>query len=115
MSNPVTMERVAIFKEIHDERERQDAKWGEQNWPIRDEDDRSFYAEQAYKWRKVCDGLAERKRLTWFHIAIEEFFESFDEVEPAKQRAELIQCIAVLESAVECIDRKASRPEAPHA
>lgn len=99
-------DRLSIFREIHDERERQDAKWGEQDWPVRDENDRSFYAEQAYKWRKICDAKTELGRLTWFHIAIEEFFEAFDESDPKKQREELKQCAAVLVSAIECIDRK---------
>jgi hypothetical protein len=39
--------RWPIFREIDVERERQDAKWGEQNHPIRDEFQDAFYKEQA--------------------------------------------------------------------
>jgi hypothetical protein len=103
--NTGTGKRRAIFAELHAERNRQDAKWGEQNHPVRKAEDAAWYKEHADKWRILCDILADRGKVTWFNIAIEEFFEAFAEDTPEGQRAELVQAAAVLVSIIECIDR----------
>jgi HSP90 family molecular chaperone len=99
------VQRIIAFQDIHNERKRQDAKWGEQNHPIRHEEDDQFYKEMAAKWRELCDMKAASGELTWFEIAMEEFFEAFAERDGVKQRRELVQCAAVLIAMIECIDR----------
>ncbi len=101
--------RLGIFTEIVNERRQQDAKWGEQNHPIREEHERAiaFYKEEAETFRKICDLKARGNRLTWYDIIIEEFFEAFAEDTPEGQRAELVQMVAVGVAMIECIDRRA--------
>lgn len=98
--------QIVVFEDIHKERARQDAKWGEQNHPIVSDADRVFSEGMAIKTRAICDEAAELGVCTWYDIAREEFFEAFAESDPAKQRKELIECAAVLVAAAECIDRK---------
>jgi hypothetical protein len=100
------MSRESIFEEIHQERDRQDMKWGEQNHPIRVESDAIYFIDQARLCRQVCDYEARNGTLTWYHILIEEFFEAFAEGEALKQRYELVQVAAVAIAMIECIDRK---------
>jgi hypothetical protein len=100
--------RLGIFSEIKAERARQDAKWGEQNHPMRREDENAikFFKTMSAQTRELCDALEFLKKVTWYDILIEEVFEVFDEGSPAKQRDELVQVIAVGVAMIECIDRK---------
>jgi hypothetical protein len=100
--------RTGIFSEIQAERVRQDGKWGEQNHPIRREDEESirFYEGMASRARDLCDAFAFLGKNTWYDILIEEVFEVFAESDPAKQREELVQVVAVGVAMIECIDRK---------
>jgi len=97
-----------IFAEIAEERRRQDAKWGIQNHPVRDDRESPWLQEQAETYRKICDIKAHEKRLTWYDIIIEEMFEAFAEDTPESQRAELVQMVAVGHAIIECIDRRAA-------
>jgi hypothetical protein len=99
--------RAAIFAEITAERERQDAKWGEQNHPVVDLATAlglKFFRDQA---RETCELHAERGSCTWYDILKEEFYEAFAESDPARQREELVQVAAVAVEIIECIDRHA--------
>ena len=101
----MTEKRISLFAEIHLERERQDAKWGEQNHPIRPEKLHNYFKAVAVLSRASCDRAAEDGTVTWYHILREEFFEVMAESTPEKQRQELIQMIAVGVSMGENIDR----------
>jgi hypothetical protein len=103
------MIRADIFAEIHAERERQDAKWGEQNHPIMEDDEAKFSKFIAPKVKEICDMAAELGENTWFKILREEFFEAFAEDTAEGQRYELVQVAAVVVSMIECIDRNASK------
>lgn len=99
--------RVEIFAQVSEERERQDRKWGKQDHPIRDEGTARYLRDAADAYRTTCDARAAAGCLTWFNIAIEEFFEAFAEDADPERREEFIQAIAVLVSIVEQgIDRK---------
>lgn len=89
-----------VVDEVHDERESQDAKWGEQNHPDGTSDS---YALNAHVARENYE-LAEK--LTWRHILTEEFYEALAETDPVKLRAELIQVAAVAVAWIEAIDRR---------
>ena len=106
ITNCLTTNRVKIFQEIHEERGRQDQKWGQQNHPIRREDDADWYKQMSESYKGVCDAAATIKNLTWFDIAIEEFFEVFAEDTAEGQRHELLHVLGVMEAMVECIDRR---------
>jgi hypothetical protein len=97
--------RIAIFNEVHAERERQDEKWGEQNHPIRRYSEAAFFRYEHDVAKKCCDNRASEGSLSWYDILREEFWEVFAEFEPEKQRAELVQVAAVAISMIECIDR----------
>lgn len=95
---------AGILAEIVAERERQDARWGEQNHPdgtggiqsrmLRDE------AQQT------CQAAAERGAVTWLHIADEEHCEALAESDPVRLRAELVQGAAVYVAWIAAIDRR---------
>ena len=124
---------VDVLCEIAAERERQDAKWGEQNHPdgtgcytvrsgpeaLRDDTIgyvRSCRAEDA---KASVEEAVRDRRLTYRHILGEEWREAQAEHDPARLRAELVQVAAVAVAWVEKIDRHAriatipTPPESP--
>lgn len=97
-----------VLEEVYLERERQDAKWGEQNHPDYtgiSEVDR-MAADAA---RKMCDEAFKSGVGAWRYILLEEVLEAFAESDPARLRAELIQVAAVAIAWVECIDRRGGK------
>lgn len=106
-----------VLTEVHAERIRQDAKWGEQNhptlWPAGATHER--YRELADDWKKRNDdrvrvanaaGLPSDRNSAWDGVLLEEVFEALAESDPAKRRAELVQVVAVGVAMVEQIDRE---------
>lgn len=102
MSYPTFLSSVE--RELRDEREAQDAKWGEQNHP--DGTGLHYLKAEADKARHICDYAFEHQRGTWRHILAEEVAEAFAEKDPDKLRAELIQVAAVAQQWVAAIDRR---------
>jgi hypothetical protein len=113
------MDRVdrtdAVLVEVLDERARQDAKFGEQNWP--DGTGPSipwplFVGDgtaAANRARERCDQRAKDGSLTFRDIAVEEIAEAFAEDKPARLRTELVQSAAMLVAWIEAIDRRAAQ------
>lgn len=100
-----------VLYEIFCERQRQVAKWGEQNHPSIDRSAGSpTQAERDHAMRlarEECDRAAAEGRVTWEHIAKEEFKEALATMTTSELRAELVQTTAVLVAWIECIDRNA--------
>jgi len=92
-----------IIREIGVERRRQDEKWGEQNHP---DGTSGEWETHANYFRRSADAAAKDGKLTWLHILIEEVYEAFAEVDPARLRVELIQVAAVAAAWAEAIDRR---------
>lgn len=92
-----------VLAAINDEREAQNAKWGEQNHP---DGTGPHYKAFADFQRELTDLADKTGVLTWKHILAEEFFEALAEEDEAKLRAELIQVAAVATAWVEAIDRR---------
>lgn len=117
-----------IALEVLAERDRQDAKWGEQNHPDGTGPDTlplgDFSWRRAYQDGKahtldgtsaktlaacateVTDVAAKQGHVTWADILTEEHFEALAEADPVKLRAELIQVAAVAIQWVAAIDRR---------
>lgn len=93
-----------VVAEIHQERLRQDAKWGEQNHP--DGTGGPELEQMAGYWRAKCNTDHGRGEGTWLSILLEEVFEALAESDPVKLRAELIQVGAVCAAWAESIDRR---------
>ena len=122
MSYPTFLDPVE--REVRDELERQNAKWGEQNHPDYDPHDvvpvaQHNYAFQADRWKQVnkyrADGVcsarlapADNPCTAWDGILLEEVYEALAEKDPAKRRAELIQVAAVAQQWAAAIDRRES-------
>ena len=105
----VPIDRYWIFGEIDVERKNQTAKWGEQDWPmLRDDVELAYYKYQLEMQRKRAKELEETENWTWMDILCEEVLEAATETDPARQREELIQVLAVGVQIVEAIDRKAN-------
>lgn len=101
------MSVVRVVCDVLNERQRQDAKWGEQNHPDGTGDDGwAGVGEIANCARNACDHAFATGGGTWRHIAMEEVAEAFAESDPAKLRVELVQAAAVLVAWVEAIDRR---------
>jgi len=107
--------RRPVLEEVGDERERQDAKWGEQNhpdgtgplvrWvtPSLDATMAAWVREARYR----CESRTRRGVVTYLDILAEEFFEAAAEADKARLREELIQVAAVAVAWVEKLDREA--------
>lgn len=111
-----------VLAEVHGERVRQEAKWGEQNHPDGTGDGAAFLRGSAvpkphervavtmgtlaFAARGVTDGAASRGEVTWADILLEEVFEALAEDDPARVRAELVQVAAVAAQWVSAIDRR---------
>lgn len=108
MKNPIFA--IPVLNEVLAERERQDAKLGEQNWPSETEA-REFLSFQASaELAKLSyDYARETGRLSWRHILLEEVYEALAEEDPVKRRAELVQVAAVAIAEIECIDRRGGK------
>lgn len=86
------------------ERERQDAKWGQQNH----RNGTGYNFENAREsYRNACQTAFTEGVGTWADVWLEEVFEALAETNPEKLREELIQAAAVAVAWVEAIDRRA--------
>jgi hypothetical protein len=103
---------AAVLAEVQAERDRQDARWGEQNHPDGTGPDIDFLGTpldiHVAAFRRSCQDAAAAGKPTWFGISLEEDFEAYAERDPAMLRAELIQSIAVKVAWVQAIDRRTS-------
>ncbi|MEU5939389.1 hypothetical protein ABZ807_09380 [Micromonospora sp. NPDC047548] len=93
-----------VLEEIRAERQRQDAKWGEQNHP--DGTGGPVMRREADEMRARCQFLAGLGAVDWRAILLEEAYEAMAEDDPVKLRAELLQVAAVAVAWVEAIDRR---------
>jgi len=109
------MSKQLIFDQVSEELDRQLVKWGVQDHPCFDPLLTSPTAVKRNVWyempteerAKFLCQLAEKKgNLSWTHILVEEVAEAIAEPDESKRRVELIQCIAVLVSWIESIDRR---------
>lgn len=94
-----------ILADIVNERERQDAKWGEQNHP--DGTGSESDKQSALLMKDVVNGEASLNQSNWANILMEEILEAYAETDPALLRKELIQSAAVIVAWIEAIDRRA--------
>lgn len=92
-----------VLAEIAAERERQDAKWGEQN---HHDGTGPGYKTAADSARAECDQAAALGLVTYRHILTEEVQEAFAETDPARLRAELVQVAAVAVAWIQKLDRE---------
>lgn len=113
--------RARVLHDVHDERERQDAKFG------RDRDHALTYGgfegrptdlcaayglPTADAAKARCDAAMKLKRVTYGHILVEEVCEFFDAAaggDVAEVRKGLVQVVAVGVAMVEALDRAARR------
>ncbi len=95
----------AVLAEVLAERERQHAKWGEQNLP--DGTHSGPWGQHMRDYaRRDCEVAAKLGKCTWALILNEEVKEAFAETDKARLRAELLQVAAVAVQWVEAIDRR---------
>lgn len=104
-----------IFKEIKEERERQDNKWGVQNHPILDPVLIDRYSQRMCeeyeiptenRARQLVDFHSMKGDLTYFHILIEEISEIASSGRDYNNlRTEMIQAASVLIAMIESLDR----------
>jgi hypothetical protein len=93
-----------VLAEIQAERERQDAKFGEQNHP--DGTGLPIYQHSARRYRDAADRNAAAGVLAWRDVLLEEVHEALAESDPARLRAELVQVAAVATAWIAAIDRR---------
>lgn len=96
---------VNVLGEVHQERYRQEEKWGQQNHP--DGTGRLGDVERAFDARLRCQQNSPDND-NWRDILDEEVKEAFAEYHPDQIRAELVQVAAVAVAWIEAIDRRAS-------
>jgi hypothetical protein len=96
---------VDVINEVGRERERQHAKWGEQNFPICDEVKKREALQKVDDMKALVDKAAEENSLTFDMIFEEEHLESLSADTLEDQLTEWIQVAAVAVQIVERIDR----------
>jgi hypothetical protein len=106
---------ASVLDEVAAERERQNAKWGEQNHPNGTGPDEvswtalmsksKTYGMLATRAKQTTDDNAKVGLVTFADILLEEVFEAMAEEDQDKLRTELIQVAAVATQWVEAIDR----------
>lgn len=104
-----------VLKEVQAERDRQEAKWGEQNHADGTGPDHFFLgkglgAPATFEYLRdrateITDYHAKIGRITYTDIFLEEVFEAVAETDQDKLREELIQVAAVAVAWVQKIDR----------
>ncbi len=94
---------LSVLDEVRDERFRQHAKWGEQNFP---DGTCETHIPFMLKAKQAAEKAFDAGKLTFRHLLAEEAMEAFCEEDPAKLRAELIQVAAVAVQWIEAIDRR---------
>ncbi|MGB1373621.1 MAG: hypothetical protein ACPG6R_10905 [Aequoribacter sp.] len=111
-------ETRSVLVEVHDERRRQDEKWGEQNHPIVEPSgDAGLYLSYLVSGlsggelmsdaaKRECEKMTADGSLAWADILLEEVCELLDETDPVKRRYEMIQAAAVLVAMIESEDRR---------
>jgi hypothetical protein len=118
----VSLATADVLCEVAAERERQDAKWGQQDHPDGTGDWDSYARKRSDHLKEIregkasvakaaCDVAAAEGRLTYRHILDEEVCEAFAEDDAAALRRELLQVAAVAVAWVEKIDRSQKAPE----
>jgi len=105
----------SVLKEVAAERERQEAKWGQQNHhdgtgPLTlflgaRVPEEHTYADIRKRATDLIDWNSSAGRLSYADIFVEEVFEALAESDQNRLREELIQCAAVAVAWVEKIDR----------
>lgn len=104
-----------IFVEIDEERSKQDAKWGEQNYPVAEIVDTDFDGGAGLRAMKergakhTCEMRKKSGKLSWFDICQEELCESNGAEDDEHAREELIQLAACCVATIECIDRRTAK------
>ena len=111
-----------IFEEIKLERQKQNAKWGEQNHPCLDEtllkrngsctSERMcehFEIPSENRAKFLCENSFKKGEGTYAHIAIEELSEAISSFDINNRRTELIQLTAVCVAWIEKIDRELNK------
>lgn len=96
-----------VLGEIYAERERQDARWGEQNHP--NGTGGHSFRDAADSWRRINDDNATKGTPNHAAILLEEVFEAVAEDDVARLREELIQVAAVACCWIEKLDREAKK------
>lgn len=117
----VSPSRVRVLVDVHDERERQDRKFGrDRNHPLaysgfrgRPQDLCAAYGlPSAQDAQARCDAAMKAGRVTYGHILVEEVCEVFEaaaEGDMVAVRKELVQVVAVGVAAIEALDRAEGR------
>ena len=95
---------VNALADVADERNRQDARWGEQNHP--DGTGGAVSEALADMAKADYERAAATGAMTWELVLWEEVAEALAETDPARLREELIQVAAVAVAWAECIDRR---------
>jgi hypothetical protein len=110
---PQTPGLAAHMAEVDAERQRQLARWGDQRHPdlFGDESDRAarraVFEDQARRHRLRNDHAAAGS-VDWTGILLEEVHEALAEADPARLRAELVQCAAVIQAWLWDLDNRQS-------
>jgi hypothetical protein len=101
-------EADSVLHEVHDERVRQEQKWGQQNhpWVNTPVHGVKWYRVNNQAWAKeIVDTLARQDMLDYVGIITEEYYEALEAPTIEEARVELVQLAACCVAAIESIDR----------
>lgn len=93
-----------VLEEVRAERERQDARFGVQDWPSWTTS--AIDAREVHIVRDMYGWAVEEGRLTWREILDEEVAEVYAARTDEEKRRELVQVAAVAVAEIQAIDRR---------
>ncbi|GLY55369.1 hypothetical protein [Lentzea sp. NBRC 102530] len=94
------------LKQVHEERARQDARWGEQNHPYRSPLTGLDWCRDSVEYWQAANAVrVEIGQLAWDGILLEEVFEALAEQDSDRRIEELTQVAAVAVAMIEAIKR----------
>jgi hypothetical protein len=97
---------INVASEIVAERERQEVKWGQRDYPDGTGGPEAEVVADLLKRLCKAAGFRDGAGDTWLKILAEEVGEAFAETDLSALRAELVECAAVCAAWVEAIDRR---------
>lgn len=84
-----------LLRAVAAERERQDTKFGPQDYPLINPVHRSVYASTAESWKRTNDGRISAGTRTGDGVLLEEVYEAISAATPGQTVEELVQVAAV--------------------
>ena len=92
-----------IIKKVNQEIEKQNTKWGEQNYIFETENKIGFHVASQNIYKSMNDDPEFKK--TWYNVLMEEVEEAFSTTDKEERKKELVQVAALAIQIIHYLDK----------